>query len=84
MDDGGHGVRVILVGQVGHVDGVEVGDVVHVLLPCQRGQRVPQGVQPLSDVGIHVNINTAHLPQDVESPGPRTAALCDTYTHTKL
>lgn len=74
MDGGRHGVGLILI-RVHHVDGVEVSDVVHVLLARQRGQRVAQGVEPLADVGVHVDIDTTHLPQHVQCPGARTAAF---------
>lgn len=94
VNRGKHAVRLVLIGQVGHVDRAEVGNVVHFLLAGQRGERVPQGIEPLADVRVHVDVNATHLPQDVQCPGARAAALCrptgrmtsckkaDTRTHT--
>lgn len=79
MDGGRHAVGLVLVRKVGHVDGVEVGDVVHVLLARQRRQRVAQRVEPLADVRVHVHVDAAHLPQHVQRPGASTAALCQSW-----
>lgn len=76
VDGGGHGVGFILIRQVSDVSRVQVCDVVHILLPRQRRQRVSQRVEPLADVGVHVNVDSTHFPEHVESPGASTAALC--------
>lgn len=76
MDGGWHGVGFVLIWEVCHVDGVQVRDVVDVLLARQWGQRVSQSVESLTDVGIHMDVDTTHLPQHIQSPGTSTAALC--------
>lgn len=76
VDGGRHGVGLVLIREVCHVDGVQVRYVVNVLLAGQRGQRVAQRVEPLTDVGIHVYVNAAHFPEHVQRPGASAAALC--------
>lgn len=76
VDGGWHAVGLVLIWKVCHVDGVQVGDVVYVLLARQWCQRVTQSIEPLADVGVHVNINTAHFPKHIQSPGTSTTAFC--------
>lgn len=76
MDGGRHSVHLVLIRQVPYVHGIQVSDVVHILLSCQRGQGVAQSIESLADVWVHVDIDPTHLPQHVERPGASTTAFC--------
>lgn len=73
---GRHGVGFVLIWKVCHVYRVQVCNVVGVLLARQWRKRVSQCIEALANVGIHVNINTAHFPKHIQSPGTSTTALC--------
>lgn len=76
VDGWWHRIGFVLVRQISHVPRIQVSDVIYVLLARERRQRVSQGVEAFPDVWVHVNVDPAHFPKHVESPGTSAAALC--------